>query len=164
MQVARDLYLHARGNPILNYLQVQEGSHLASLNSTAGQDTYEAVNSVVHSVVAASTSCLAKIFLCTVLHRQPALSGLCMVAVDLAVLCSAYCVAGFSGASSSGSWPDLSYSLHELQACGAGGLSLEPHARAHNGHKCMLSALESDAAGRPAATPRPVGDTCPSHA
>ena len=53
--MARDLYLHARGNPILNYLQVQEGCHLASLNSTAGQDTYEAVNSVVHSVVAAST-------------------------------------------------------------------------------------------------------------
>lgn len=48
------MYLHARGDPILSYLQNQEGSHLASLNSTARQDTYEAVNSVVHSVVAAS--------------------------------------------------------------------------------------------------------------
>ena len=54
VQVARDLYVHARMNPILDLVQGLEASHLTALTGTADDDTYEAVNSVVHSVMAAS--------------------------------------------------------------------------------------------------------------
>ena len=57
MQVAKDLYLQARSNPILSYLQSLEAAQLATLTGTARADTYEAVNSVVHSVMEASAPC-----------------------------------------------------------------------------------------------------------
>lgn len=59
-QVAKDLYLSCRSNPLLSFLRGLEAPHLKELTTT-GVDTQQAIEAMVHTVMQASAPHLVKL-------------------------------------------------------------------------------------------------------